>query len=630
MVVVPGSHKRMPRSPWLPKTERFLMSTLLYFVASGPKMIARCATATCCLLIAVFMCIPAADAEPLCSYEHTYLGNHPDEANPGWHQDSQGLAHDSTHWYITQSKTMWRLPANQNLHYTSVRCEDDPAAELPFFTPAPCATMPSELSTPGYDHFGDISQHGGYVFVPIDGGDLPAVIAAFRADDTLEYVGAAEVVPNMESLGWLAIDPDGHLYASKTEAGHQAFYRFSVDWEKLNDESLSPEERLEITLDSRVLMLDELGNEVLLTRMQGGAFSDDGRQLYIVNGFLRLAKDTDNVADWGIHVFEMTLRQASSDCDGPDDECLPIGRRVDRSSRFRGDPYGFWFLFNVGLPYLEEPEGITFWDLDAPSAPDVTGTTSLGHPLSGQLHVILRDNDVAPLADHDAYIKHYRADVACELDSDLDEVGDGSDNCPDLANASQSDIDEDGIGDACDPDADGDGQSNADEELCGSDPLDAGDVSPDFDGDTILDCIDDDDDSDGQLDADEIACGSNPLDPGDVSPDFDVDGVLDCLDPDDDNDDVTDEDDRCPATLIPDPIIPASGVLKTNRYALMDGDLIFDRATVGNGEVVIYTTVDTGGCNASQITVAMSLGKSHYNYGITQSVLKAWIASQLP
>ena len=29
---------------------------------------------------------------------HTYLGNNPDEGNPGWHEEAQGLAHDADFW----------------------------------------------------------------------------------------------------------------------------------------------------------------------------------------------------------------------------------------------------------------------------------------------------------------------------------------------------------------------------------------------------------------------------------------------------------------------------------------------------------------------------------------------------
>ncbi|MDX6582892.1 MAG: hypothetical protein QOI10_2076 [Solirubrobacterales bacterium] len=50
--------------------------------------------------------------------------------------------------------------------------------------------------------------------------------------------------------------------------------------------------------------------------------------------------------------------------------------------------------------------------------------------------------------------------VGAPADSDSDGVGDGSDNCPHVANPGQADLDHDGLGDACDSDVDGDGVAN--------------------------------------------------------------------------------------------------------------------------------------------------------------------------
>lgn len=45
---------------------------------------------------------------------------------------------------------------------------------------------------------------------------------------------------------------------------------------------------------------------------------------------------------------------------------------------------------------------------------------------------------------------------------------------------------------------------------------------------------------------------------------------------DSDGDGVLDENDVCPGTIVPDPVIPISGELSTNRYALIDTDTTFD------------------------------------------------------
>lgn len=90
------------------------------------------------------------------------------------------------------------------------------------------------------------------------------------------------------------------------------------------------------------------------------------------------------------------------------------------------------------------------------------------------------DNDGVPDAS-DAF----PLDAAESVDTDGDDIGDNSDNCPDVANADQLDTDHDGIGDACDDDIDGDGVLNGDDAF----PLNA-EATTDTDGDGKPDSID--------------------------------------------------------------------------------------------------------------------------------------------
>lgn len=56
----------------------------------------------------------------------------------------------------------------------------------------------------------------------------------------------------------------------------------------------------------------------------------------------------------------------------------------------------FQYKYNPGRYTYEEPDGVTWWDLDDGRAPEIRG----------QLHAMLLDNETS---NDDVYIKHYRA-----------------------------------------------------------------------------------------------------------------------------------------------------------------------------------------------------------------------------
>ncbi len=352
-----------------------------------------------------------AAAQPSCSYTHTYLGNNPKEKEPGWNEEAQGVAHDDTHWYFSQNNVtsfvtfpvlrvrkgrLWRIPATRDLA-ADVSCDSAGVSCL--------RLEDTELGDRGYNHFGDIDWHDGFLFVGLDGPDLPPLVVVFAGDDTLELIDYVELGAQ-RGAPWVAVDPSGFLYSSTKEPDsnfHRVFLKYAVDWERLkNWRSLrdAHEPILQIDLSGIVDLRDELGDPLSLEHMQGAAFSDDGRILYLANGF-----SDGSPTFWGLHVFEATGVGSGAPCGAAAGDC--IARRIARSTNGSG---AFNFEFHPNWSRYEEPEGITYWDLDAPGAPVTGGVTSSGLPVGGQLHAVLLDND---LDADDVYLKHYRAEVSC-------------------------------------------------------------------------------------------------------------------------------------------------------------------------------------------------------------------------
>ncbi len=109
----------------------------------------------------------------------------------------------------------------------------------------------------------------------------------------------------------------------------------------------------------------------------------------------------------------------------------------------------------------------------------------------------------------------------------------------------------------------------------------------------------------------------------------DHDGLVLYLFADSDGDGVADGDDACPGTVIPESV-PTNG-LGTNRYALVDGDNVFDTASPpGGGPGDVFTTQDTAGCSCEQIIAAEGLGNGHVKHGCSVGVMRNWADSVSP
>ncbi|TKD13355.1 hypothetical protein E8A74_00200 [Polyangium fumosum] len=109
--------------------------------------------------------------------------------------------------------------------------------------------------------------------------------------------------------------------------------------------------------------------------------------------------------------------------------------------------------------------------------------------------------------------------------------------------------------------------------------------------------------------------------------DGDLDGfgdACDCIDKD--RDFICDVDDFCPFTVVPELTVPAVS-LWFNRYALVDGDPVFDTGGVkGQPAPRLYTLEDTRGCSCEQIIAALNLGQGMLDHGCSISTMEFWIS----
>ena len=296
---------------------------------------------------------------------NTYVGEHPSGREVQWAEGVQGVTHDDGNWYITQTRTLWRIPAGVDL--------DSAARGVPGVGTVELQGI-GDLWRRGYDHFGDPGYYKfegrGYLFVPLedDRREAPPAVAVFYAEN-LRYIGYA-VLDGLEAAPWCALDPQGVLYSSNT-TNSGAVHTFEVDWTTLRSGGkgwLKPAGRL--------TLLDESGYPVTIDTPQGGVISQNGRLLYISAGYCEGSHPS-----WGIHVFDLQTRKR-------------IARSGNGSGPFNYEFHPAWRCSG------EEPEGMTIWDLDGSSAPP---------QVAGGLHVLMLDNDIG---DDEVYFKHYTHESA--------------------------------------------------------------------------------------------------------------------------------------------------------------------------------------------------------------------------
>ncbi len=196
---------------------------------------------------------------------------YPFKSSPGYSHKLQGVAHDSSHWYMTNRAKLWKIPVHRDLGV--------PAAW------SISVGIPRQLGA--YNHLGDLDYYDGRLYVPLEGS--ASAIGVFDAD--LNYVTHA-LLPNATDAPWCAINPiDGHLY---TSSFHNSVVRkHRMTWSG---------NTLTLTHVASIALRDRAGRPLTLDRVQGGVFSARGH-LYLVS----------DVAGQGIKGFDLeTGRQQAN------------------------------------------------------------------------------------------------------------------------------------------------------------------------------------------------------------------------------------------------------------------------------------------------------------------------------
>jgi len=342
------------------------------------------------LCVCLAISISTAGAE---EYEaaFSYINNYPYDKRPGWHPNCQGITHDESHWFITRDAKMFRIPETHDL---SLHVNSNPdVVELSI-------TDVSDLS--GYNHFGDLTHYEfeehHYLVVPVTGEGVIPVMAIFESVDepnAFIYKGKY-MLSGLGNVGWCAIDPQGYLYTSDSPLNY--IVKYKIIWGDVATNTVTF-----IKQTPNIQLKNENGVGLMIENMQGGVFSDSGSLLFLVSGYY-----DSHYAEEGINVIDTAtwkrIRRSKSNniiciepCSDPYTPSCCLNWVDDTCG---GDPFCYEFHPGGLFENREEPEGITYWDLDDGNAPNI----------SGQLHVLMVDQEASD-DDDSVYLKHYTSKV---------------------------------------------------------------------------------------------------------------------------------------------------------------------------------------------------------------------------
>lgn len=304
---------------------------------------------------------------------YSYIGNYPKDRENGWGDKLNGVCHDENNWYFTQEKYIWKFPVTHDLKKS---CKKEDAAR--------------GIYKYRYGHhLGDSDCYNGYLFIPVEDDGDPYIMVFSTSDIhtkiTSQKMQKKDFITGtstyFKQFGWVAINPnDKKLYTSDGELNKKnPILVYDIDFDAIKNKKtpfLKPYAALYV--------VDEEGRYLTRGWMQGGCF-DNQNHLHICNGSPKHYPSDGTLLNYsnrkgGITVYD--IPQLSQN----EVTTIKVKARSNQSHDFR-------FQFNG---YLEEPEGITYWDLDGKGAPGI----------SGQLHAIMID--LNGIGDTDLYFKHFR------------------------------------------------------------------------------------------------------------------------------------------------------------------------------------------------------------------------------
>ena len=333
---------------------------------------------------------------------YTYLGEYPYKTNlGGLAEEINGVCHDSNNWFFAQNGNLWKYPVSFDLN--SIRSEKQGPDvlvvgkdnKIKIINPRRAIYKHERVKG---EHFGDIDYYEGKIYVPVKVGSK-CTIRMYNASNLTfvkeQVMKRADGKP-FSDIGWLAINPNnGFLYTSEnTISSKSPIYIYKIG-------SFDKSETLEFITTAK--LFDENRKELTRGCMQGGCF-DAYNRLYLNNGYFK-------GLDWDSKkTFPLTYRDSYANSKGgisvfKTPSSLPTKGTCQNLIRIAASNQKSGFRYQFDGEY-QEPEGLTWWDLDknANKAPKI----------SGQLHAIMLGNKSKIMKstnyDH-IYFKHYKCNA---------------------------------------------------------------------------------------------------------------------------------------------------------------------------------------------------------------------------